>query len=173
MSSFHWKGATNLNYEITFQIIFDIKISCNFSPQKSYLTFINHYKHNTTKNWLVRRGAIMTLVSRNFDPVPKNLNNVLFNVLVTYTNRFNPLSANPSKWSNTLKQFVGCCRRIVWVWPFWGVSALRVSSSDSGLFAINIFHAACQFLCPVKILENLWKLETGGQRYLLKAFRIV
>ena len=24
----------------------------------------------------------------------------------------NPLSANPSKWSNTLKQFVGCCRRI-------------------------------------------------------------
>ena len=25
----------------------------------------------------------------------------------------NPLSANPTKWSNTLKQFVGCCRRIV------------------------------------------------------------
>ena len=27
----------------------------------------------------------------------------------------NPLSPNPTKWSNTLKQFVGCCRRIVWV----------------------------------------------------------
>ena len=27
----------------------------------------------------------------------------------------NPLSANPTKWSNILKQFVGCCRRIVWV----------------------------------------------------------
>ena len=27
----------------------------------------------------------------------------------------NPLSANPTKWSNTLKQFVGFCRRIVWV----------------------------------------------------------
>ena len=26
---------------------------------------------------------------------------------------FNPLSANHTKWSNTLKQFVGCCRRIV------------------------------------------------------------
>ena len=25
----------------------------------------------------------------------------------------NPLSANPTKWSNTLKKFVGCCRRIV------------------------------------------------------------
>ena len=25
----------------------------------------------------------------------------------------NPLSANPTKWSNTLKQFVGKCRRIV------------------------------------------------------------
>ena len=26
---------------------------------------------------------------------------------------FNPLNANPTKWSNTLKQFVVCCRRIV------------------------------------------------------------
>ena len=26
-----------------------------------------------------------------------------------------PLNANPTKWSNTLKQFVGCCGRIVWV----------------------------------------------------------
>ena len=25
----------------------------------------------------------------------------------------NPFSANPSKWSNTLKQFIGFCRRIV------------------------------------------------------------
>ena len=30
----------------------------------------------------------------------------------TLTN-LNPLSANPTKWSNTLKQFVGICRRIV------------------------------------------------------------
>ena len=27
---------------------------------------------------------------------------------------FNPLSANPRKWSNTHKQFVGWCKRIVW-----------------------------------------------------------
>ena len=27
----------------------------------------------------------------------------------------NPLSANPTKWSNTLKQFVGFYRQIVWV----------------------------------------------------------
>ena len=27
----------------------------------------------------------------------------------------NPLSAKPTKWSNTLKQVVGSCRRIVWV----------------------------------------------------------
>ena len=27
----------------------------------------------------------------------------------------NPLRANPTKWSNTFKQFVSCCRRIVWV----------------------------------------------------------
>ena len=28
---------------------------------------------------------------------------------------FNPLCANSTKWSNTLKQFVGCWQRIVWV----------------------------------------------------------
>ena len=29
--------------------------------------------------------------------------------------RVNPLSANPTKWLNELKQFVGFCRRIAWV----------------------------------------------------------
>ena len=40
---------------------------------------------------------------------------------------FNPLSANPTKVSNTLKQFVGCCRRIarvcltiLWGWRLKG-----------------------------------------------------
>ena len=28
-------------------------------------------------------------------------------------NGFHPLSTNAMKWSNTLKQFVGCCQRIV------------------------------------------------------------
>ena len=27
----------------------------------------------------------------------------------------NPYSANSTKWSNTLKQFVGFCQRIVWM----------------------------------------------------------
>ena len=29
--------------------------------------------------------------------------------------QINTLSANPTKWSNTFKQFVGCCCQIVWV----------------------------------------------------------
>ena len=35
---------------------------------------------------------------------------------------FNPLGVNPTKWLNTVKQFVGCCRQIVWVCMtiFWG-----------------------------------------------------
>ena len=36
----------------------------------------------------------------------------------------NPLSVNPKKWSNTLKQFIGNSQRIVeCVWPFWRVGA--------------------------------------------------
>ena len=33
--------------------------------------------------------------------------------LVHKSNNINPLSTNPTKWSNTLKQFLGCCRRVV------------------------------------------------------------
>ena len=35
--------------------------------------------------------------------------------IVPESERFNPLSANPTKWSNTLKQFVYHSRQIVWV----------------------------------------------------------
>ena len=35
----------------------------------------------------------------------------------------NFVSTNLTKWSNTLKQFVGFCRRIFWVWSFCGVGA--------------------------------------------------
>ena len=42
----------------------------------------------------------------------------------TFLSYFKALSANPIKWSNTLKQFVGNSRRIVErVWPFCGVDA--------------------------------------------------
>ena len=37
--------------------------------------------------------------------------------------QFNALSANRTKWSNTLKQFVGKSWWIVWLWPFCGVGA--------------------------------------------------
>ena len=35
----------------------------------------------------------------------------------SYKSQFfvNPLSANPTKWSNRLKQFLGFCRQIIWV----------------------------------------------------------
>ena len=40
------------------------------------------------------------------------------------TNWVNPLSANPTKWSNTLKQFVGRSDELYeCVWPFCGVGA--------------------------------------------------
>ena len=46
---------------------------------------------------------------------PWNEKNNTFTWLSSLYNPFNPLSTSLTKWSNTLKQFVGCCRRIVWV----------------------------------------------------------
>ena len=42
------------------------------------------------------------------------LNSIIHNVEKRgYVHGLNPLSNIPTKWSNTLKQFVGCCRPIV------------------------------------------------------------
>ena len=38
---------------------------------------------------------------------------VNYDVIAFISKYLNPLNANPTKWSNTVKQFVGKCRRIV------------------------------------------------------------
>ena len=40
---------------------------------------------------------------------------VAFLLIISTGFFFNPWSANPTKWSDTLKQIVGYCRQIVWV----------------------------------------------------------
>ena len=54
----------------------------------------------------------------------------------------NPLSANPIKWSNTLKQFVGAdelfeCLTISWDWRLKGVKENRPSLRCRCMFAIS------------------------------------
>ena len=52
-----------------------------------------------------------------------------------------PLRTNLTKWSNTLKQFVGCCRRIVWVCLtiLWGWRLKCHVIKNSGMKGIKIF----------------------------------
>ena len=42
------------------------------------------------------------------------LRQILYKKAMSLSN-FNPLSANPKKWSNILKQFFGNSRQVVWV----------------------------------------------------------
>ena len=51
----------------------------------------------------------------NFEHVIAGWTGFLGIVSLTSIKSLNPLSANPTKWSVTLKQFVGFCWRIVWV----------------------------------------------------------
>ena len=50
-----------------------------------------------------------------------------------YYPHVNLLSASPTKWSNTLKQFVGFCRRIVWM-CFTMLSGLALKGLTSFMF---------------------------------------
>ena len=82
----------------------------------------------------------------------------------------NPLSANLTKWSYTLKQFVGCCRRIVWVcltilwvwrWKGWYnfhknwkiLSELRFVQTSNKFFRMP---------CPANIY--LFKINNGNRK---------
>ena len=57
---------------------------------------------------------------------------------------FYPLSDNPEKWSNTLKQFVGYCRRIVWVsLTFFGGLALKTLKASANA-SLNHFKLNCK-----------------------------
>ena len=52
---------------------------------------------------------------------PLKTSNITVTLILTIYLRINPLSANPTKWSNTLKEFVGFYRRIVlWGWRLKG-----------------------------------------------------
>ena len=51
---------------------------------------------------------------------------------VRYMKELNPLSANPTKWSNTLKQFIGDLPTKC-VWPFCEIGAKRVNKFISSL----------------------------------------
>ena len=62
---------------------------------------------------------------------------------------FNPLSANPTKWSNTLKQFVGKSRRIVLSVSvhFVGLALKRLSFLDLNWCTPGILRKAFVFFC--------------------------
>ena len=67
---------------------------------------------------------------------------------------FNPLSANLAKWPTALKQFVGSCRRIVWVFYHFVRLALKglkiqrcFKIDDFGNFGklLGKYHLWCHF----------------------------
>ena len=57
-------------------------------------------------------NVLISEISRQSDYV---VGDIIFHEAADWTicNFIDPLSANPTKWSNTLKQLVGFCRRIV------------------------------------------------------------
>ena len=91
----------------------------------------------------------------------------------------NHLSANRAKWSNTLKQFVGCCRQFVWVCLVIyvrlapkGLNLLCQGSKNSvhnalkvqrivSIYAYN-FSSVCLFLlpCSVSFFCGKWQQES-------------
>ena len=89
--------------------------------------------------------------------------------LCTYFARFekpkkiklNPLSANPTKWSSTIKQFVGFCRRIIWVcltilWG-WHLKGFREIFIASSLTHFEPMFSFIPVLSRVLQLKGKWK----------------
>ena len=71
-----------------------------------------------------------------------------FLVMVFTSIYINPLSANPTKWSNILQQFVSFCRRIVWVYLAILLSWHFFSFSWSLTICFIVASYSCMCSCP-------------------------
>ena len=71
-----------------------------FSKTPVAESFITH----AARRWIGRQFFPTCVISKILLHFPEQL---------IYRTRVNALSDNPTKYSSTLKQFVGCCRRIV------------------------------------------------------------
>ena len=88
----------------------------------------------------------------------------------------NPLSFNTTKWPNTLKQFVDCCPRIVWVClTIYLVNILQGTllsalhkklSFPSGIFAVNV----TKFVGNCGFSHTSWTILSGRGRTKLNNF---
>ena len=74
---------------------------------------------------------------------------------------FNSLNAYPTKWSNTLKQFAGCCHRIVWVcftilWG-WRLKRVKGESVESNSHLKNRSQTITNF---VSCINTFYSIQT-------------
>ena len=85
-------------------------LSCNSHSQfsKSQLSSLTVYFWLLSRKHMFSTSASEIMIGLTYIP------NLSYTKERTYL--VNPLSANPTKWSHTLKQFVGYCWRIVWVY---------------------------------------------------------
>ena len=71
---------------------------------------IHHIPYVNTSFFLVLALRYLVLPASN-----TKLWKTITDALIADSESINPLSANPTKWSNTLKIIVSCCQLIVWV----------------------------------------------------------
>ena len=98
-----------------------LKTHCVFSTQSVHSFFyFNPFNTNIPFLYPLKssENVILSDIFRGYSSV-KWVN------VMNYLLILKPLRANPTKCSNTTKQFVGSCRRIECVWPFCGVLLLK------------------------------------------------
>ena len=113
--------STSMSHQNTFLSLLLIFKLCNFSWDTPFSPWQSPAKDLAT--WNKKESFLLKNCERNL-AISKVINTQKTNILLfrnflevvlQHKAQFNPLSTNPAKWSNTLKQFVGFGRRIVWV----------------------------------------------------------
>ena len=79
--------------------------------------FFSHFRNKESNLWSIQQTITVGLQRKNAFWQK--------NYQVSYS--YNPFSANPTKWSNALKQFVGLCPQIAWVF----LTFCRVGQSNT------------------------------------------
>ena len=101
--SFRLKKQTSKNVPDT-----TFKTTKNLLHYSKFFTFLHNVLKMLQKLLKVAFSLYPLKTSENLQ---KYLQHFLQNLVKKTGPFFDPLSANPTKWSNTIKQFIGCCRR--------------------------------------------------------------
>ena len=105
-------------------------VDCQYTPARMYMEIVNRRDQNSLVDILNQRLEANSVIHSDKSRA-----------------YLNTLSANPTKWSNTLKQFVGCSNCLSVFDHFVGLALSKVNKPYISLLMFKLNKSFCYNFC--------------------------